>query len=105
MLSSYTGLRKNALAVLLVGAIFALGAFVFLRQVTNDASPVRSVDTLAATIKSGHWGKDAPTTYVLFLDGGGTVLVADDRPHLIGARANIERGTRDNGFVFYRFPE
>ena len=105
MVSSYTELRKNALAVLLVGAIFAFGAFVFVRQVTNDASPIRAVDTLMATIKSVQWGKGVPTTYVLFLDSGGTVLIHDDRPHLIGSHANIERVTRDNGFVFYRFPE
>ncbi|TIR26425.1 MAG: hypothetical protein E5X34_06155 [Mesorhizobium sp.] len=105
MLRSYTELCKNALGVLLVGAIFALGGFVFLRQVTNDASPIRSVDTLDATIKSVHWGKDAPTTYVLILDDGGTVLITDDRPHLLGSHANIERVVRHNGFVFYRFPE
>ncbi|RRI07709.1 hypothetical protein EH240_00230 [Mesorhizobium tamadayense] len=101
----YTELRRNALAILLVGVLFAFGAFVFIRQVTNDASPVRSVDALGATIRSVQWGKGSPTIYVLFLDSGATVLANDNRPHPIGSHANIERVTRDNGFVFYRFPE
>ncbi|WP_287092172.1 hypothetical protein [Mesorhizobium sp.] len=41
---------------------------------------------------------------MLFEDGS-SVFIDDDRPHLIGARVAIERVTRDNGFVFYRFPE
>ncbi|MFD2054514.1 hypothetical protein ACFSQT_15875 [Mesorhizobium calcicola] len=40
---------------------------------------------------------------MLSLESGSLVLVDDDRPHLIGSRVGIERVTRDNGFVFYRF--
>lgn len=71
----------------------------------NDASPVRSVDALDATINSVQWDRGSPTTYVVSLESGITVLVDDNRPHLIGSRGMVERVTRDNGFVFYRFPE
>lgn len=101
----YKELRGNALAILLVGAIFALGAFIYVRDLTNDGSSTRSVDAMDATVKSVQWGKGSPTIYVLFLDDGSPVLVNDNRPHLIGSRVNIERVTRDNGFVFYRLPE
>ncbi|AZO11491.1 MULTISPECIES: hypothetical protein [unclassified Mesorhizobium] len=105
MLSIYTELRKNAFGILLLGMLFAFGAFDFMRQVANDASPIRSVESLGATIKSVQWDKGSPITYVLFLDSGATVLINEDRPQLIGSHANIERVTRNNGFVFYRFPE
>ncbi|SFP63307.1 hypothetical protein SAMN03159463_04561 [Mesorhizobium sp. NFR06] len=106
MFNSYTELRKNALAILLVGAVFVLGGYVFVRNLTNDVSPIQAVDMINATIKSVQWGgRNSPTTYVLFLDGGATVLVNDDRPHLIGSRASVERVTRDTGFVSYRFAQ
>lgn len=100
-------LRKNAPSMLLVGAIFAVGGFLFARNLANDASPVRSVQSVAATVKSAQWGGRTRTgaTYVLLLDEGATVLADDDRPHLIGSHVAIERVARDNGFVFYRFPE
>ncbi|WP_181167956.1 hypothetical protein [Mesorhizobium sp. B2-4-19] len=43
--------------------------------------------------------------YVLVLNDGSSVLIDDERPHLIGSDASIERVTPDNGVVFYRFPE
>ncbi|WP_281411318.1 hypothetical protein [Mesorhizobium sp. NZP2077] len=42
---------------------------------------------------------------MLVLDDGSSVLIDGDRPHLIGPDAGIERVTRGNGVVFYRFPE
>lgn len=70
----------------------------------NDASPIRSIDSFKATVKSvqmdhGHG------IYVVSIENGGSALIDDERPHLLGSRLNIERVTRDNGFVFYRFAE
>ncbi|MER8475326.1 hypothetical protein [Mesorhizobium sp. M1163] len=94
---------KQRLAVLFVSAFFAVMFVLALNKWANDASPIRSVDPIAATVKSGQ-GEGQNIQYLLFLENGSTVLVYDDRPRLIGSRVGIERVTRDNGFVFYRFP-
>ena len=90
--------------MILVGALFAVPVPSALNQWANDASPVRSVDLVDATIKSGQ-GKGQYIHYLLFLENGSAALVSDDRPRLIGSTIRLERVTRENGFVFYRFPE
>jgi hypothetical protein len=84
-----------------LAVIFSLAA----NKWANDASPIGSVVPVDATVKSVQWDKGSATIYVVSLDSGATVLVDDSRPHLIGSRGVVERVTRDNGFVFYRFPE
>jgi hypothetical protein len=42
---------------------------------------------------------------VLLLYDGSSLLVDDDRLHVIGSRIGIERVIRENGFISYRFPE
>ncbi|MER9008697.1 hypothetical protein NKH91_02640 [Mesorhizobium sp. M0894] len=69
----------------------------------DNASPIRSVDPIDAAVKSAHWGKGR-SVYMLVLEDGSSVFIDDDRPRLIGSHVGIERVTRDNGFVFYRFP-
>lgn len=99
---TYADLKRNVFGVILIGALFAAMVPSALNKWANDASPIRSVDLVDATIKSGQ-GKGQNIQYLLVLENGSTVLVYDDLPHLIGSRVGIERVTRDNGFVFYRF--
>ncbi|WP_287198144.1 hypothetical protein [Mesorhizobium sp.] len=54
-------------------------------------------------VRSVQW--DRVAIYLVSIENGPSVLIKDKRPHLIGARATIERVTRDNGSIFYRFPE
>ncbi|MBZ9891297.1 hypothetical protein LB559_25540 [Mesorhizobium sp. BR1-1-3] len=68
----------------------------------NDASPIRSVDTVEANVESVRLDHGRGI-YLVSIENGSSVLIDDDHPHLIGSRTNIERVTRDNGFVFYRF--
>jgi hypothetical protein len=72
---------------------------------TNDAIPIRSVNAMSATVKGAQSRDGNYMLYVLFLHDGSSVVIGDERPHLIGSDVAIERVTRDNGFVFYRFPE
>jgi hypothetical protein len=104
VLRIYSEWLRDKLGVILLGAFFAVMFGMFLNRLANDASPIQSVDPIDATIKSAQWAK-GHTIYVLFLENGSPVLIDDDRPHLIGSRMGIERVTRDNGFVFFRFPE
>ena len=92
-----------ALGVILVAALFAVMVPSALNKWANDASPIRSIDVIGATIKSVYWYR--AKTYGLFLDDNSLVLVQDDRPYLIGSHVILDRVTRDNGFIFYRFPE
>lgn len=99
---TYADLTRNAFGVILIGGLFAVMVPSALNKWANDASQIRSVEPIDATIKSVQWGR-GHTIYVLFLENGASILIDDDRPHLIGSRVSIERVTRDNGFVFYRF--
>ncbi len=90
--------------MILIAALFAVFVPSALHKWTNDASPIRSVDTVDATVESGQ-GKGQYIHYVLLLENGSAVLVSDDRPRMIGSTVRLERVTRENGFVFYRFPE
>ncbi|RWF69417.1 MAG: hypothetical protein EOS26_25350 [Mesorhizobium sp.] len=101
---TYADLKRNALGVILIASLFVALLALDPHKWTNDASPIRSVEPIDATVKSAHWGK-GQSVYMLFLEDGSSVFIDDDRPHLIGARVAIERVTRDNGLVFYRFPE
>ncbi|TPM98721.1 hypothetical protein FKO01_51725 [Mesorhizobium sp. B2-3-3] len=87
------------------GVFFAIMLVVFFFRLANEVSPIRSVDTFDATIKTVYWGKDHGTTYALSLKDNSLVLVDDEEPHLIGSNTRIERVTRDNGSVSYRFPK
>jgi hypothetical protein len=102
---TYTDARRNAVGVIISGFLIAIMFGLARNTWTNDASPIRTIDALDATIESAQWGKGSRAIYVVFLESGRVVLINDDRPHLIGSRVGIERVTRDNGFVFYRFPE
>jgi hypothetical protein len=57
-----------------------------------------------ATVKSVQWD-ESPAIYALALDDGSLILVEGERPRLIGSRVGIERVTRANDFVFYRFAD
>ncbi|TIT00566.1 hypothetical protein [Mesorhizobium sp.] len=100
---TYADLKRNAFGVILLITLFAVMVPSALNQWANDASPIRSVDAIDATIKSVQWGKGRGAVYVLFLENGSPVLIDDDSPHLIGSRVSIERVTRDNGSISYRF--
>lgn len=99
---TFADAKKNAPGVILIIAIFAVLFALDPHKWTNDASPIRSVDAIDATIKSGQ-GKGRTMQHLLFLENGSAVLVSDDNPRLIGSAVRLERVTRDNGFVFYRF--
>ncbi|RJT40438.1 hypothetical protein D3227_10135 [Mesorhizobium waimense] len=103
---TYAGLKRNALGLVISGCFFAMLFALARNDWANDASPIRTVEAIDATVKSAQWGKGSHgTIYVLFLENGSPVLINDDRPHLIDSHVSIERVTRDNGFIFYRFPE
>ena len=89
-----------ALIVALSAALLALDP----HKWNNNASPIRSVEQVDATVESGQ-GKGQFIRYLLSLENGSTVLVSDDRPRMIGSTIRLERVTRENGFVFYRFAE
>ena len=102
---TWDGLKKNAPSVILFIGAFAVMLMLAANQWANDASPIRLVGAIDATIKSAQWRDGRYIRYVLALNDGSYVLIDDDRSHLIGSDASIERVTRDNGAVFYRFPE
>lgn len=103
-LPTYEGFKKNAPSVIFCCGLLAILLVQARNKWTNDAIPIRSVDAGGATVKSVQWGK-SPVIYVLALDDGSLVLVEDERPRLIGSRVGIERVTRANDFVFYRFAD
>ncbi|TGS19308.1 hypothetical protein EN852_003090 [Mesorhizobium sp. M2E.F.Ca.ET.209.01.1.1] len=100
---AFADLKRNALGVIpIVILLTAIPAAVI--GWTNAASPIRSVVAIDATIRSAQWGQGG-INYVLLLDDGSSLLVDDDRLHVIGSRIGIERVIRENGFISYRFPE
>lgn len=100
---AFADLKRNALGVIpIVILLMAIPAAVI--GWTNAASPIRSVVAIDATIRSAQWGPSR-INYVLLLDDGSSLLVDDDRLHVIGSRIGIERVIRENGFISYRFPE
>lgn len=101
---TFADVKGHVLGVVLIVAVFAAVLIVDPIKWTNRASPIRSVEMIDATVKSGQ-GKGQYIHYLLFLENGSTVLVSDDRPRLIGSTIKLERVTRENGFVFYRFPD
>lgn len=101
---TWDGLKRNAPGVILIVGAFAIMIMLAANKWANDATPIRSIDAIDATIKSAQWRDGKYVLYVHVLNDGSSVVIDDDRPHLIGADASIERVTRDNGFVFYRFP-
>lgn len=88
----------------MIVALFAVLLLINPQKWNNDASPIRLVEHVGATVKSGQ-GEGSLINYLLFLDNGSTVLVSDNRPRLIGSTVTLERVTRENGFILYRFPE
>ncbi|RVD60489.1 hypothetical protein EN828_00080 [Mesorhizobium sp. M2D.F.Ca.ET.185.01.1.1] len=100
---AYADLKKNAFGAILIASLLALVPPAVTGW-TNAAAPIQSVAAIGATIKSAQWGQGR-INYVLLLDDGSSVLVDDDRLHVIGSHIGIERVSRENGFVFYRFPE
>lgn len=102
--SAYDALKKNAPGVIFCCGLLAILLMQAHSKWTNDAAPIRSVDAMDGTVKSVQWDKN-PVIYTLALDDGSLVLVEGERPSLIGSRVGIERVTRANGFVFYRFAD
>ena len=100
---TYAGIKRNALGVVLIVGMFALMVPSALNSWTNDASPIRSVETVDTMVRSVQF--DRVDVYLVSLKDGSSVLIRDNRSHLIGGPAKIERVTRDNGSIFYRFPE
>lgn len=98
---TYADLKRNAFGVILIGGLFAVMVPSALNKWANDASQIRSVDTVDAMVRSVQWNRVG--IYLVSIENGPSVLIKDKRPHLIGSRVSIERVTRDNGFVFYRF--
>ena len=99
---TYAGIKRNAPGVVLIVVLLALMVPSTLYKWTNDASPIRSVESIDATVKSVHTDHGR-TLYLVALETGSSILVEDDLPHLIGAPARLELVTRDNGSTFYRF--
>ncbi|RWB35973.1 MAG: hypothetical protein E5W85_11030 [Mesorhizobium sp.] len=100
---TYADLKRKALGAIVAGSSLAVMVGLAQNKWANDASPVRSVETVDAMVRSVQW--DRVAIYLVSIENGPSVLIKDKRPHLIGARATIERVTRDNGSIFYRFPE
>lgn len=99
---SYTNLKRNVPGVVLLIVMYAVIFSQAMNKWANDGSPIRSIDSIEATVKSVRLDHGRGI-YVVAIENDGAVLIDDDRPHLLNSRANIERVTRDNGFVFYRF--
>ncbi len=100
---TFADVKRHAIGVILIVALFAAVLALDPLKWTNNVSPIRSVDTVDAMVRSVQW--DRVGIYLVSIENGPSVLIKDKRPHLIGARATIERVTRDNGSIFYRFPE
>lgn len=101
---TFADVKRHAIGVILIVALFAAVLVLDPLKWTNMASPIRSVEMIDATVNSGQ-GEGQYIHYLLFLGDGSTVLVSDDRPRLMGSTIKLERVTRENGFVFYRFPD
>lgn len=97
------GLKRNAPGVVLFSGLFAIMAALALNESTNDASPTRSVVALDGTIKSVYWVRNNVPTYALSLNDNSFVFVDDKELHPIGSQVRIERVTRSNGSIAYRF--
>ncbi|MGX7874927.1 hypothetical protein ACVDG5_021185 [Mesorhizobium sp. ORM6] len=89
--------------MILFGGLFAIMLVLALNKSANDASLIRSVVAIDGTIKSVYWAKNTGPTYALSLNDNSLVFVDDEQPHLIGSNVRIERVTRNNGSVSYRF--
>lgn len=101
---AFEELKGHALGAALVVALFTVLLVIDPQKWNNDASPIRSVEQVHAVVESGQ-GRGQVIRYLLFLENGSAVLVTDDRPRLVGSTVKLERVTRENGFVFYRFSE
>lgn len=101
---TFADLKRNALGVILVVAVLAVMVPSTLNRWANDASRIRSVQPIDATVKSVRLDHGRGI-YLVSVEDGSSFLVEDERPHLIGAHANIELVTRENGSTFYRFAE
>ena len=99
---TYAGIQRDTPGVVLIVVLFAVMVPSALYKWTNDASPIRSVEPIDATVRSAH-SDHGRTLYLVALETGSSILVEDDLPHLIGALARLERVTRENGSTFYRF--
>jgi hypothetical protein len=99
---TFADLKRNAFGVILLITLFAVMVPSALNKWANDASPIRSVDVIDAMIKSGQ-GEGQNIMYLLFLENGSSVLIYDDHPRLIGSNVRLERVTRDNRSISYRF--
>jgi hypothetical protein len=102
---TYVGLKRNAPGVVLFGGLFAIMVMLAQNKWANDAIPIQSVVAIDGTIKSVYWVRNNVPTYALSLDGNSLVFVDDGQLHLIGSNVRIERVTRNNGSVSYRFAD
>jgi len=98
--------RDDLRGIVIVAVIFAMVVSpIFLH------GPVKSVVEVEATVEgftlgASRNGQGSRYTYILRLEDGRTILASDylSKPHIKGSRVTIERVTRDNGRVSYRFP-
>lgn len=95
-------IKRNAPGVILIVAVFAALFATDPHKWANDASPIRLAEPIDATVKSVQLDHGRGI-YLVSAEDGSSFLVEDERPHLIGAHANIELVTRENGSTFYRF--
>ncbi|TPK74272.1 hypothetical protein FJ527_19500 [Mesorhizobium sp. B2-4-18] len=102
---TYSDWKRNAPGVILFGGLFATMVMLAQNRWVGDAIPIRSVDPIDATIEGVYWHRTSMSQYGLFLENNALVFVDADKPRLIGSHVRLERITRDNGFVFYRFAE
>ncbi|RAZ92113.1 hypothetical protein DPM33_06645 [Mesorhizobium hawassense] len=97
---TYANVKRDVPGVIFIIAMFAA---IYVCGRPSNTIPIRSVDPVDATVKSLAW--DGIKTYALLLENDSMVFVQDDRPYLLGSHVAIERVTRNDGSVFYRFPE
>jgi hypothetical protein len=103
--SVYKDFKRNAPSVVLLGGLFAIMIMLAQNKWANGAIPIRSIDPIDATIEGVYWHRTSMSQYGLLLENNALVFVDDDRPRLIGSQVRLERVTRDNGSVFYRFAD
>ncbi|NGO55179.1 hypothetical protein [Allomesorhizobium camelthorni] len=98
--------NQKIIALVLFGALLVVLAL----GLIDRTSPISSIEPVVATVESVYrieprYGLVGGYNYGLRLDSQALVMAGDQaaRPHLIGSRVQLERLTRENGSIFYRF--
>jgi hypothetical protein len=101
---TWDGCKRNAPGVVLFIGAFAVMFILAANNWRNEAVPIRSVYATGGTVIGAQWRTARYIDYLVALHDGSSVLIEDQGLHVIGSDVAIERVTRDNGVVFYRFP-